>query len=235
MKTTRFEMNGKQKIVGVLRKAGTTPILDFGPSDVIRFNKQYGTDVKIIGAKTADHLLVKTDKWKDVTDAFPCPVGTAIAYEATGKKLDNEVIFAYRGNRRIILSTGKYKGEKDIALVAMDISAEDIQIDRADFRIVVPDKRLIVVPDFPSKDGWYMPHAETLVPHGKQVERSDEARRLWRIDNGSYVGLLVRDIDNSFYVRHDVNAFMRPDVRCGVAIEIPDTDMKKIGTPKNTD
>ena len=51
------------------------------------------------------------------------------------------------------------------------------------FLIDIPDNRFIVIPDFPSKDGWYLPHDATGIPHGKRLDSpidNPEARYLLR-------------------------------------------------------
>jgi len=164
-----------------------------------------------------------------VREVFPCPAGEGLAYEKSGTKLGNQIVFAEEGEPRVIISTGKYKGEKGIALVVPELTADDIQKDGKDIVIAVSDTRLVVVPDFPSEDGWYIPHAETGLPNGKKVDYSDEARYLYMRDS-SYVGLPVRGDVNFYdgYGRQGVYAGCGPSYGLGVAVEVPEGDAAKI-------
>lgn len=232
MKTTRFELNGKPVTVGVLRKFNDReriPLLET-PGAVKAANAEYGTNLRLISHKVLNHLFTKTDNGREIREVFPCPAGEGLAYEKAGTRLGNQIVFAEKGEPRVIISTGKYKGEKGIALVVPELTAEDIQKDGKDIVIAVPDTRLVVVPDFPSEKGWYMPHEETGIPSGEKVEYSEKARHLWRRDS-SYVGLPVRG-DYIYYWR-GVDAYYGPSYRIGVAVEVPEGDAAKIEAPKN--
>ena len=230
MKTTRFELNGKPITVGVLRKFNDRiPLLET-PGAVKAANAEYGTNLRLISHRVLNHLLTKTNNWRESREVFPCPAGEGLAYEKAGTKLGNQIVFAEEGEPRVILSTGKYKGEKGIAFVVPELTADDIQKDGKDIVIAVPDTRLVVVSDFPSEDGWYMPHEGTGIPSGEKVGYFEEARYLWRRDS-SYVGLPVRsgygDDD-----RRDVGAGFRPSYCLRVAVEVPEGDAAKIEGPR---
>ncbi|PIP38804.1 MAG: hypothetical protein COX19_10685 [Desulfobacterales bacterium CG23_combo_of_CG06-09_8_20_14_all_51_8] len=70
-----------------------------------------------------------------------------------------------------------------------------------------------------------MPHAETGVPHGRKVDQSADARYLYRLNDSSYVGLLVRGV---YYLRQGVDALCQPSDRFGVVAEVPEGDVAKI-------
>ncbi len=230
MKTTRFELNGKPITVCVLRKFNDRiPLLET-PGAVKATNAEYGTNFRLISHRALNHLLTKTSNWKEVREVFPCVAGEGLAYEKSGTKLGNQIVFAEEGEPRVIISTGKYKGEKGIALVVPELTADDIQRDGKDIVIAVPEARLVVVPDFPSEDGWHMPHAETGIPNGKEVGHSDEARYLWRRDS-SYVGLPVRN--GNYGDRQYVVAGYGPSNGLGVAVEVPEGDAAKIEGPSS--
>ncbi|MFP3949500.1 MAG: hypothetical protein ACLFUZ_00190 [Candidatus Micrarchaeia archaeon] len=233
MKTTRFELNGKPVTVGVLRKFSDReriPLLE-APGAVKAANAEYGTNLRLISHKVLNHLLTKTDNWREIREVFPCPAGEGLAYEKAGTKLGNQIVFAEEGEPRVVISTGKYKGEKGIALVVPELTADDIQKDGKDIVIAVPDTRLVVVPEFPSEDEWYMPHEETGIPSGKKVEYSSEARHLWR-RGSSYVGLPVRYDFYYYDNRQDVFAGVLPHDVLGVAVEVPAGDAAKIEGPR---
>ncbi len=233
MQTTRIQVDGKPAIVGVLREMKTTPLIE-APFAVKAFNEEHGTDLKLIGPRTADHLLVNTDRWKDVKDAFPAPVSAVIAFERLGERLGKEVVFAPEGEPRMVLSTGTYSGQRGVAVVAMDITAEDIQRDGNDVLIMVPGERLVVVPGFPSQDGYYLPHGRTTVPFGDALEPPSNATRyLPRRKDEAYVGFLVRSCKynsryGGYYGMEEIHAEYGPSEEFGVAVEVPERDLGKI-------
>ncbi len=237
MKTTTFALNSKLITVGILRKFNDrerTPLLET-PGAVKAANSEYGTNLKLISHRVLNHLLTKTSNWKEVREVFPCVAGEGMAYEKSGTKLGNQIVFAEEGESRVIISTGKYKGKKGIALVVPELIADDIQKDGNDIVLAVSDTRFVVVPNFPSVDGWYLPHEGTGIPNGKKVEYSNEARYLRRRDS-SYVGLPVRGdynyVDNG---RQGVFANYRPSGSLGVAVEVPEGDAAKIEAPTAPD
>jgi hypothetical protein len=229
MKTTKINVDGKLVIVGILRKYDSTKVME-APSLIKSFNEENGTNVRLIRPTTADCLLVKTDQWRDITNAFPTPVDTAIAYEKPKQKIGDTVVFSAEGEPRVILATtGNAKGKRDVAILVLDITAEDVKREGNDYVIEVPQSRLVVVPDFPAENGWYRTYENTTVPYGEQVESSSEARYLYRRDDESYVGFLVRD-DGYFdgYRGHLIDTGHRPsDVR-GLVVEISEGDAEKI-------
>ncbi len=226
MKTIRFELNGKPISVGVLRKFNDKiPLLET-LGIVKATNAEYGTNFRLIRHRVLNHLLTKTGTRREIRKVFPCPAGEGLAYEKPGTKLGNQIVFAGENGSRVIISTGKYKGEKGIALVVPELTADDLQKDGKDLVIAV-DARLVAVPDFPSEEGWHMPHEETGIPHGEKVEYSNEARYLCR-RYSSYVGLPVRDDDNFGNGRLHVYAYCRPSLTLGVAVEVPEGDAAKI-------
>lgn len=235
MKTTRIDVNGKKVTVGVLRKYGSTPLME-APFAVKSFNEEHGTNVRLIRPTTADCLLVKTDNWREVTDAFPSPVSMAIAYEAPNTAIGDTIVLADKEEPRVVLAnTGAAKGESNVAVVVQAITAKDINKEGNDYVINVPNDRLILVPGFPTSDGDYRTYKDTVVPSTSE-DATGEERYLWRRDDNKYVGLVVR-LD--YYVndrRRDVYASGRAANVLGVAVEVPEGDVAKIcsnnGSPK---
>jgi hypothetical protein len=192
MKTISFSHEGKDVTVGVLRLfSHRVPLFD-AHRKVEDFNGEHNTSFKVISPRVADHLLNKTANYGVVAAAFPSPVDAAIGYEKPGCALEDEIVFTLPNDVRVILPAGRYKGEKGIALVVLGLGSADFRSDGANIMIDVAEDRLIAVPGFPATSGFYMPHAETTVPHGEAVEDlSNGARYLARLDS-SYAGIMVR-------------------------------------------
>ena len=169
--------------------------------------------------KVADAALTVGEAWGRLP-AFA--VDAVIAYGKPGARLDEGVEFSVEGMPSVVLATGRYKGRTDVGLVALGLSPADIKDDGKSVILDIPDDRLIEVPDFPSSDGWYMPHERTGVPHGKGVKASEEARFLWRLDDSPYVGLLVRSAER--LNRRSIYASCVASARFGVVAEVPERD-----------
>jgi hypothetical protein len=227
MKTTKFDFNGRKVTVGELRKFDGIPLLEI-PALIKGVNTENGTNFRLIDPLVADFLLNMTKAGNkyldDIGDAFPSPVNLGIGYEKPGVKLSAEIVFSAEGEPKVLLPTGRYNGEKGIALVVPELTADDIKREGNEIIIDVPDSRLVVVPNFPTENGWYIPYAETGIPHGEKVEASDEARFIFRLSGSSYVGLPVRGYGRVFggYDMQDVGADCKPSYYLGVAVEIPE-------------
>lgn len=221
----RVNVHGKPKsflILNAIKKPfDAHPLVD-------AFNAEHGTSLTVISHKVADFLyhlathdkLMHHEKFKgsanDPLPGFPnylpeSVVDAIIAYEKPGTRLGRKIVFDVPidpdyphsnrdGPSTVAFATGEYKGRKDIALVAFGLTSANFK-EAGFFRpftIDVPSSRLIAVPNFPPENGWYMPHAETGVPHGARLKISvarqmTDARYLNRWWS-SYVGLLIRRV-----------------------------------------
>jgi len=220
----KVQVQGEPKNLVVLRGNGSTKLFDAHPL-VEGFNAEHGTSLTVISHKVADVALNVGETWRSLP-AFA--VDASIAYETHGTKLGKEIVFSSEGEPRVVLATGKYKGERDVALVTLGVSSADFKKDGDSLVLDIPENRLVVVPNFPGPDGWYMPHSETGVPHGKEVEESSDARYLYRLNDSSYVGLLVRGGSGNCYDGRNVLADYLASNRFGVVAEAPEGDAAKI-------
>ncbi len=219
----RVNVAGQKKNIVVLRGNSSIKLFEAHPL-VEGFNAEHGTNLKVVSYNVADVAQTVGETWRSLP-AYA--VDASIAYEKPGKKLGNEIVFAARNEPRVVLATGKYKGEKDVALVAQGLSSADFKKDRNSIILDIPENRLIVVPNFPDVDDWYMPHAETGVPTGGKVAQNSDARYLYGLNDSSYVGLLARDDDlNDWGQGVDVDC--RASGRFGVVAEVPVFDVPKI-------
>ncbi len=211
-------------LVGTFRKRGTTRLIE-APSAIRSFNEENGTRIAMLSHETADRIL-RTFMWKGISDAFPSPVDTAIAYERPGRRIRDEIVLSHREvlasekePRVILATTGQAKGLKNVAIMVPSITADDIRKKRNSYIIEVPEERLIIVPDFPKTNGWFEISSDTML--GLSMESSESRDRyLWRRE-GRYVGLVVRD---NYYVdcNHGqmIEAYHCPNNLLGVAVEI---------------
>lgn len=193
-KLLRVHHQGQTKNIVVLRENGSTELFR-AHLLVEKINAELGTNLTVISPIVADVAL----STENVARELPCfPVDALIAYEKPDKSLGSEIVFQGKGEPRIVLATGKYKGEKNIALVALGLTSEDFKRDDNFIFLDIPDSRLIDVREFPIRDGWYMLHHQTCVPHGNEVGMKgdtshEDARYLDRVEDSSFIGLMVRN------------------------------------------
>jgi hypothetical protein len=220
----RVRVRGQPKNLVVLKDNGSTRLFDAHPL-VEGFNSEHGTKLTVVSHNVADAAHVG-DTWRSLP-VFA--VDASIAYEKPGIKLGKEVIFATQREPRVVLATGNLKDEKGVALVALGVTSADFKKDGSSIILDIPESRLIVVPNFPGSDGWYMPHVETGVPHGEKANKSKDARYLYRLNDSSYVGLLVcMGHYGNYGSRRGVGANFRASNRFGVVAEVPEKDVPKI-------
>lgn len=216
----RVQVAGQEKNLVVLRDNCSTSL--FGAHPLVEvFNRGNGTNLTVISHEVAHVAQTVGQTWINLP---ACAVDASIAYEKPGKKLESEIVFSADGEPRVVLATGKYKGEGDVALVALGLTSADFKMDGTSIILNIPENRLIVVPKFPDIYGWYIPHAETGVPTGSEVAQTPDARHLYRL-NSSYVGLLVRHF---VYWRQGVYAYCNVSSRLGMVAEVPEGDIAKV-------
>lgn len=197
------------------------------PKMVERINEEYGANFRIARYLPLDLLLTLATDLGGAACTSPFPSGDILAYGEPDAELGKWIVFKAGPISRVILPAGKYKAEKGVALVVPEVHIDEVKRDGRDTIIDVPDSRLVLVPDFPRADGWYLPHRETGIPHGRMVGYSAGARHLWRLPS-PYVYFPVRTMD--FY-RQYLHAYFHPCTPLTVLVEIPPEDVDKIEPP----
>ncbi len=161
---------------------------------------------------------------EEIWRRLPCfPIDVAIAYEKLGVQLGNEIVFSAEGEPRVVLATGRYKGERGISLVALGIHSADFKKDGDAITLDISEDRLVPVPISQDPDNINRP--QTHDPRGR-AEEAEIIRFLHRMNSSAYVGLPVRINNNAF--RLNVVAGIRASCLLGVVAEVPDGDVTKI-------
>ncbi|MDO8554903.1 MAG: hypothetical protein Q7S22_08895 [Candidatus Micrarchaeota archaeon] len=225
-------VRGQLKNLVVLRGFELTNPFNAHPL-VDKFNQENGTSLKVVSHTAADSALTIGETWRNFTSGpstfvSPFVVDTLIAHEGCHTTLGKEIV-SYVHGQRVVLVTGKYQGERDVALVALGMNLIDFKKDGDSVILDISDDRLTLVPKFPTEAGWYMPYAETGVPCGEKVAKSSSARYLHKYDDPShaYVSLLVRVAQIYDNMRCGVYA-LRRFARYELVAEVPDVDVPKI-------
>lgn len=216
----QISYRGKQTRVGVLRQSSDgVPMFGVHPL-VDEINCASRTNIRVITLPVADYVLNDaTGIWKILVPCSPFPVDAIIGYEKGSRPLGEEIVFEC-DDRRVVMPTGKYKGQKGIALVVPSPDSAYFRENGAEMRIDVPEWRLVAVPAFPEESGgWHEQHPETLIPHDKAVQPSDKARRIYRLPD-AYVGFVMLGYNELCGDRRDFNLSGMPSEAHGVAIEV---------------
>lgn len=234
--------NKKGPLVALLRFERAVPLVEI-PALLSGVNRRNKTEIKLLDPKLADRLLTKTDRYEEMADygKLNFIVNVMIGYEAPGQRLGSEIVHVTEKKQRVVLSTGKHNGAPPgTVLVVRDITAEDIDGKGTDVRIVVPDDRMVVVRNFPAKDGWYNPHVRTTIPHGKAVDdelvkKSGKARWLSRKYEMPFVCFVTRSyhhiptVSHDYYGRLAIGAETDPTWRRKeMVVQIPEQDIESI-------
>ena len=179
-----------------------------------------------------DKALNETGEWKSISDVFACWSGTMTGYEKPGKKLGKSIVYTDpETKQRYVFSVPEdYKGAKN-AILAVEHPDYTLDKDGKDLVVAVKNiENISLVENFPTSDGWYLTDEKHGIPTGDQVDPSnDDARRLWRVDDGSRVGPVARSFDCFvFDYRRFVYLYDRPSYGLGVAVEAPAGSAPKI-------
>jgi len=171
-----------------------------------------------------DRILTETHDEKYLRANYPVWTGTLVIYEKPDKPFGDQIVFRRKEDNKIKYSVTfeipeQFRGKVNCALALDYLDFELMSLGNNIYEIKLANEANIhLIQAFPKKDGWYIPHPETMIPLGEQVAESREARRLWRLAT-SYIGPVARGYNN-FYDngRQDVDLDFAPSVGFGVAL-----------------
>ena len=186
-----FDCVGEKNSVAVFSR--NLPMVDAYRA-VKSYNEESGTSLRIIRPQIVD-ALIANGHWQFFVGCGYFLTDSLIAYESPGRKLGQEIVFSSDG-RRIIVPTGPFMGQADIALASFGLSPDYFRDDGTD--VVVSAPSMLALPRFPQKNGWYRCGPVYMLPEGDEMKSLSDAkgepvRYLWR-SNGAFVGPIVREI-----------------------------------------
>lgn len=218
-------------IILALRGDGTTRLFEAHPL-VDRFNEEHRTQLRVVPHSVSD-IIVNFASWRSRIDLPAFATDTMIAYEKPGTPLGKEIVFSVDGELKVVFATGKFEGEKDIALVALRVFSRDFKKDGNSLVLDVGEPRLIAVPNFPSSSGTYALHPKTGIPYGANISPSSFSwqdhvytTRYFQRSPGSYVGLLTRC--SAPFGQGAIAAGILSSDKLGVVVEVHTADVTKI-------
>ncbi len=168
-----------------------------------------------------DGILTETTDHEYLKQNYPVWTGTSVIYEAPDKKFRDIITFGWDHNKINYSISFKvpeqFRGKANSALVVEhpDFYMVDSGNNKYELKLL-EGANIHLIEHFPKKEGWYMPHAETMIPQGEQVIESEKTRNLWRSVN-PYLGPLVRGVV-VLYRRRLVDADYGHDGAFGVAL-----------------
>ncbi len=178
-----------------------------------------GKECRPVGNVLADSILHSGIRG-ELLRASPFATSGLIAYERAGAPLGADIISEDHSGVRIIFPTGRFRGERSIALFVLSASRSDLEADRSGREIFVSldQSRVIPVPAFPDSSGWHGTIGETGIPHGEPVP-DGEGRFLSRTVN-PYVGLVARGYSHDGHGKAHVCADFAPWYHLGAVFEV---------------
>ncbi len=127
---------------------------------------------------------------------YPVWTGTLVIYEAPNVSFGEQLVssWGYDGAKYSISFKvpKQFRGLKNCALVVEHPDFDLIALGNNKYELRIDGQNVHQIDVFPKKDGCYIPHAETGVPQGENAEANSNTRHLYRLNDSSYTGLLVR-------------------------------------------
>jgi hypothetical protein len=146
--------------------------------EVDRFNAAHGTNVRI----ARDEVITQAMRSGLLSGMrlmrySPIDVRGILAHEAPDTPLGEHVVWRRDGAPDVVMPTGRWRGQTNVALWLPDPCGADIR--RKADRIVfdVPDDRLIAVPTFRAVTGLYRMDPGTRLPVGEPLPPDTDISR----------------------------------------------------------
>lgn len=199
---------------------------------VKKFNDRHGTSLEMISPGLANNLLIKRNGWDhpNFWDAVsPFPTNIAIGYETFGKKLESEIVYSCTRGSRVVLPTGRFMGEKHIALAVLNMRVHDIRRCGESLIIDVPESRLMAIRGFGIRHGLLAIDPETTIPYEKSpvgipIDNFQYRKLSHHLPYGNYVGPLVRSMNRM----ETIVLNCPPAESLGILVEVPSGDIGKL-------
>ena len=160
-----------------------------------------------------DTILVNSEEWQRVREAFCAWSGTMTAYREPGEKLGEQIEYVdSQTSYRWVFPVPQEHREKIDAILVAEPGKYVLEIDGTN-RVVHPTE-VDLVEGFPASNGRYLIDGIHCIPIGEQKSPSDPyARYLWRGDK--LVAPVARDLGG-------VGLFNKPSSPFGMVVETAD-------------
>ena len=130
-------------------------------------------------------------------------------------------------SKKAVFLTGKYRGERGIALAVPGLATADFSMRRDTITFDLAD-RAVPVP-IPEEGGWYKPHEKTGIPSGTRVLPNTES---WKLSEHLWIGdgsSIVLASSDSFAIEGRASVHLDYSVSSngGLVVEVPEKDILK--------
>ena len=162
-----------------------------------------------------DDVLVRSDDWRQISDAYPLWAREVLVYPAKGSKFEKgkDVVDSQTG----WILPASYVPEQAVGKQNMGLFVDPRDVTKENGKVIVHPENLVVLASFIQNSGDSgKVDEQTRVPLNLPLDSEDQKRYLWRI-GGSGVRPLLRDVGYDDGRRY-VDAYDWPDDGCGVAI-----------------
>ena len=187
-----------------------------------------GSGKRLMSNREADEILQDPALLEKYRPLFWAWTGTLVIHEAAGVAFGENVktdFFVFDVPKR-------FQGLKDKVLVVQHPNyqqkKEVLKYGITFNLLVVLDESKLKAYDYPQRNGWYLPDAQTGLPIGTESAESDpNARKLWRRDGKAWIGPVSRYDDLYGITRRFVDCYWRPDYfRLGVGVVEPQAKLR---------
>ncbi len=182
-------------------------------------SRNSGKECRPLDGELAD-LLLHSGVRSELLRASPFATRGLIAYEKAGAPLGPDILCEDHSGVRLVFPTGRYRGERSIALFVPSVRRSDLESDRSGREIfaTLDESRIVPIPAFPDSSGWHATYGGTGIPHGEAVPESI-GRFLSRTIN-AYVGLVARGYSHDGHGKDIVCADFAPWYHLGAVFEV---------------
>jgi hypothetical protein len=232
----RIESDKAKRTMGKTKPAPDTihePSRIRGPDLEILITSAFGVSIesalsiaeaekRIIASNLSlDRILVGSDRWRGIEDAFPCWTGTMTAYEEPGKKFGKTVEYVdYKTKIRYVFEVpSQYVGEKNAILVS---EHPDYKLEMDGNNRIIRAAIVDLIEKFPAINGWYLADSKHGIPSENKVSKSNSNERYLKRKE-KRVGPVARGYEDYVdFLGNFVYLNVRPSNSFGVAIvELP--------------
>ncbi len=223
-------------LVVLLKRSEGVPM-----DEALRIAEEKG--YRLASNKALSEILVGSEAWKGVRDAFGCWSGTLIGYDRAGKELGERIVYTDPKTylKYIFPVPEEHRGKRDIALVA---EHPDFTLVKEGNERIVLARKVDWIGGFPARygeSGWHVGDPRHDIPRGQEVAASHESARFMTREY-AHVGLVPRingrwlaNLRAGFDISRLISGVSRPSYRLGVlAIRRQESEFDGYRSPPRT-
>ena len=213
-KTNLVSFTFREKRIAVFERS--MPLLDIYKLSE-ETSRNSGKELAPIGPALAD-LLLHSGVRADILRNSPFATSGLIAYGKANSELGSEIVYEDHSGIRMVMPSGRYKGERSIALFFPSMRACNLEQCGREIFISIDDDKFVPIPFFPDASGWHGTFKDTKIPHGEALPEG-EGRYLSRAIS-AYVGPIARGYSFDGHGKDHICADFAPWYHLGAVFEV---------------